>query len=148
MKVDASTIDSMHEGFVDLWNAQDVKGLSNSLAKEVTYMSNTLSDKMIVRGRDLVTEHWIEEGAPNMKDLEVQIVSSSAGPGLMYAAGTYEHDMMSGDSIVGPFSGQYTLIWTQGEDMKDWKTSHIHLRQTDSPRRRLKAKQSDEKMIE
>ncbi len=132
VSVDANTLDSLHQGFVERWNAQDVDGLSNSISKDVSFMTNTIPDKQLIRGREGVTRYWIRAGASGMKDLNTSTVSNKVSGELMFTSGTYQHYMMTPDSLMGPIKGQFTFILTdQGEN--DWKISHIHLQRIEPP---------------
>lgn len=112
--------DSIAQMWVDVWNAGDIDGITAQFAENAVVVTDTAYTGI----KDLKAG-FILPAAPILRNLTCTKVSEAMGEDMAYQAGSYKHEWVKNDSVVGNASGFYSIVWKKQED-KSWKLVAFH----------------------
>lgn len=112
--------DSIAQMWVDLWNAGDIDGITALFAENAVVVTDTA-----FTGINDLKAGFILPAAPVLRNLTCTKVSEAIGEDMACQSGSYIHDWVKNDSVVGNAKGFYSIVWKKQED-KSWKLVAFH----------------------
>lgn len=111
-----ANLDSMNKAWLTGWNTQNTEALKNLVADNaVVFMYNWR-----LEGKDSIIKNWINESAPNLRNLQIENFKNESTAEMAFSSGLYSYEVVINDSITAKEKGAYTLIWKLQAD-KSWK---------------------------
>lgn len=111
------TTDTLYQQWVDAWNAQDIDAIASLFSPDGIVITDTA-----LIGLDALKSGFIEPAAPMLSNLACKKITEAFSSTLAFQSGSYTHDWIKGDSLVGQASGYYSIFWKKtGEG--SWKIS-------------------------
>ncbi len=90
------------------WNNNDIEAISGLFSDDALL----LTSNFVFETKEEIKSNWIQQNAPVMADLNTNILKKGTEDGLVYAAGTYEHNVKTPDTLITGMVGYFTLIWS------------------------------------
>lgn len=115
MAADIQTTDSLSQAWTDLWNSADVDGITGLFTKDAVVITDTA-----LISQDAIKTGFILPAAPILSNLICQKLNEAISGEMAYQSGSYKHDWVKNDTLIGKAAGYYTLVWKKQED-KSWK---------------------------
>ena len=112
--------DSIAQMWVDVWNAQDVDGITAMFKADAIVLTDTA-----YYGINDLKAGFILPAAPMMRNLSCQKLNEAISEDMAYQSGSYKHEWVKGDSLVSQASGYYSMVWEKQED-QSWKLIAFH----------------------
>jgi hypothetical protein len=116
------SVDSLNNVWNTTWNSQNVEAISELFSENAVLVAG---DWKVV-GKDSLTEQWIKTSAPFMANLQTFPYRQNATETMAYSSGSYTHDVVQNDSVIGFNRGVFTFIWEARAD-KSWKVSAVQI---------------------
>ncbi|MHC1777878.1 MAG: DUF4440 domain-containing protein [Lentimicrobium sp.] len=107
--------DSLMQQWVDVWNAGDVEAITALFAADAWVVTDTA-----FTGIEDLKAGFILPAAPLLRNLSCQKLSEMIDVNMAYQSGSYKHEWVKNDTVVGKASGHYILVWKKQED-QTWK---------------------------
>ena len=111
------TTDSLYQQWVDAWNAQDIEAIAGQFSPDGIVITDTA-----LIGLDALKTGFIEPAAPMLSNLSCIKITEAISSTLAVQSGSYKHDWIKDDSLVGQASGYYSVFWKKNDEGL-WKIS-------------------------
>lgn len=112
--------DSIAQMWVDVWNAGDVDGITALFAADAIVITDTA-----FTGINDLKAGFILPAAPMLRNLSCQKLNEAISDNMAYQSGSYKHEWVKNDSVVGQANGYYSIVWKKQED-ESWKLVAFH----------------------
>ncbi|MFH1121648.1 MAG: nuclear transport factor 2 family protein [Bacteroidota bacterium] len=97
--------DSLAQLWVDVWNAGDIDAITASFAEDALVVTDTA-----YTGIEDLKAGFILPAAPMLRNLSCKKLSELTGDNMAYQSGSYKHEWVVNDTVIGKAAGYYTLV--------------------------------------
>jgi len=120
--VEVPDSDSLMKPWVDAWNAADVEKISACIAGDAIL----ILPETLMNGADIIKKKWIVPSSASIRNLAVLKLNEVKTREMACLSGSYTHDWVKNDSVVGHAKGYYSFLWKkQADDL--WKLAVVNL---------------------
>jgi len=116
-KTTLKSTDTLYQHWVDAWNAQDIDAIASQFSPDGIVITDTA-----LIGLDALKAGFIEPAAPMLGNLSCTKIYEAISSTLAFQSGSYKHDWIKDDSLVGHACGYYSIFWEKTENGL-WKIS-------------------------
>lgn len=120
----AVDVKDLNKQFIEAWNSKDSEKITGFLADDVHFLQGNTH----FTGKAEVSQKWVRETLPTLRDLRTYAVASAVDEQTAYEAGTYSVDVLpeTPQEPAGTGKGNFILLWKKAPD-KSWKLSYAQL---------------------
>lgn len=121
---DSVDVQGLNQQFITAWNNKDAEKVIGFLAEDVQFLQGSTH----FNGKAEVSQKWVRETMPTIKNLKTNAVSSGTDTQTAYQAGTFSVDVLpeTQDQPQGIGEGNFILLWKKSAD-NTWKLSYAQL---------------------
>jgi ketosteroid isomerase-like protein len=114
--------DSLMKPWIDAWNASDVEKISACLAGDAVL----ILPETFIHGADTIKNKWIVPSAATLHNLAILKLNEVSSGEMTCISGSYTHDWIRNDSVVGNAKGYYSFVWKKQAN-GIWKLAVVNL---------------------